>query len=80
MHVVENSDSNEYVACVDVKEQVCTVTNPNHKNKLLPVMLFYGHRVYFQLDTGATVTILPEKNFLRSVMVKTVYAYWKILR
>ena len=51
------------VACVDVKEQVCAVEKPDHKGKLLAVMLLNGHRVPFQLDTGATVSILPEESF-----------------
>ena len=38
--------------------------NPDHKNKLLAVMLLNGQRVQFQLDTGATVNILPEVTFL----------------
>ena len=36
---------------------------PDHKGKLLAVMLLNGHRVPFQLDTGATVNILPEESF-----------------
>ena len=60
VHAVEDPDFDEYVACVDVKEHVCAVENPNRKDKLLAVMLLNGHRVPFQLDTGATVNILPE--------------------
>ena len=63
VHAVEDSDFDEYVACVDVKEHVCAVENPNRKDKLLAVMLLNGHRVPFQLDTGATVNILPEASF-----------------
>ena len=63
VHTVEDSDFDEYVACVDVKEQVCAVEKPDHKEKLLAVMLLNGHRVPFQLDTGATVNILPEESF-----------------
>ena len=63
VHAVEDSDFDEYVACVDVKEQVCAVENPNRKDKLLAVMLLNGHRIPFQLDTGATVNILPEESF-----------------
>ena len=39
VHAVEDSDFDEYVACVDVKEQVCAVEKPDHKGKLLAVML-----------------------------------------
>ena len=39
-------------ACVDVKEQVSAVENPDRKDKLLVVMLLNGPRVPFQLDTG----------------------------
>ena len=60
---MEDSDFDQYVACVDVKEQVCAVEKPDHKDKLLAAMLFNGHRVPFQLDTGATVNILPEESF-----------------
>lgn len=60
---MEDSDFDEYVACVDVKEQVCAVENPSPKDKLLAVMLLNGHRVPFQLDTGATVNIVPEESF-----------------
>ena len=37
--------------------------NPDRKDKLLAVMLLNCHRVPFQLDTGATVNILPEESF-----------------
>ncbi|KAK2549422.1 LINE-1 retrotransposable element ORF2 protein [Acropora cervicornis] len=63
VHAVEDSDFDEYVACVDVKEHVCAVENPNRKDTLLAVMLLNGYRVPFQLDTGATVNILPEVSF-----------------
>ena len=63
VHAVEDSDFDEYVACVDVKEQVCTVENPDRKDKLFAVMLLNGHQGPFQLDTGATVNILPEECF-----------------
>ena len=63
VHAVEDSDFDEYVACVDVKEQVCAVENPDRKDKLPAVMLLNGHRVPFQLDTGAMVNILPEESF-----------------
>ena len=36
---------------------------PDHKGKLLAVILLNGHRVQYQLDTGATVNILPEESF-----------------
>ena len=62
VHAVEDSDFDEYVACVDIKEQVCAVENPDRKDKLLVVMLLNGHRVPFQLDTGAAVNILPEES------------------
>ncbi|CAH3013853.1 unnamed protein product [Porites evermanni] len=35
VHAVEDSDFDEYVACVDIKEQVCAVENPDRKDKLL---------------------------------------------
>ena len=54
--------TDEYVAFVDVKEQVCAVEKPDHKDKLLAVMLLNGHWVPFQLDTGATVSLLPEES------------------
>ena len=57
MHAVEDCDFDEYVACVDVKEQVCAVEKPDQKGKLLAVMLLNGHRVPFQLDTGAVSDI-----------------------
>ena len=60
---MEDSKFDEYVACVDFKVQVCAVENPDHKDKLLAVMALNGHRVLFQLDTGATVNILPAESF-----------------
>ena len=63
VHAVEDSYFDEYVACVDVKEQVCAVENPDRKDKLLAVMLLNRHRVPLQLDTGATVNILPKESF-----------------
>ena len=39
VHAVEDSGFDEYVACVDVKEQVCAMEKPDHKDKLLAVML-----------------------------------------
>ena len=59
---MEDSDFDEYVACVGVQEQVCALENPDHKDKLFAVMLLNGDRVPFQLDTGATVNILPEES------------------
>jgi len=77
VHVVEDSDFDESVACVDVKGQVCAVENPDRKNKLLAVMLLNGHLVPFQLDTGATVNILPQESFKDlKYMVKAVYPCW----
>ena len=63
VHAVADSDFDEYVACVDVKEEVCVVEKPDHKDKLLAVMLLNGHRVQFQLDTGTTVNNVPEEFF-----------------
>ena len=42
VHAVEDSDFDEYVACVDVKEQVCALENPDRKEKMLAVMLLNG--------------------------------------
>jgi len=42
---VEVSHFDKYVACVDVKEQVCSVENPNRKDKLLAVMLLKGYSI-----------------------------------
>ena len=63
LHAVKDSDFDEHVACVDVKEQVCAVEKADHKGKLLAVILLNGHRVKFQLDTVATMNILPEESF-----------------
>ena len=63
MHAGEDSDFDEYVAFVDVREQFCAVEKPDHKDKLLAVMLLNGHWVPFQLDHGATVSLLPEESF-----------------
>ena len=63
VHAVEDSDFDEYVARADVKEQLCAVEKPDHKSKLLAVILLNGHWVPFQLDTGATANILPEESF-----------------
>ena len=54
VHAVEDSRFDEYVACVDVKEQICAVKNPDRKEKLLVVMLLNGH---------FTVNILAEESF-----------------
>ena len=59
----KSSDFDEYVDCVDVKEQVCAVEKPELKEKLLAVILLNSHRVPFQLDTGATVNIVPKVSF-----------------
>ena len=37
--------------------------NPDRKEKLLAAMLLNGHRVPFQMDTGAAMNILPEESF-----------------
>lgn len=69
VYVVQDSDS-------DVKKQVCAMQNPNHENKLLALMLLNSHRGQFQLDTGVTLTMLPEKKKLsKKPLVKTFYAY-----
>jgi len=61
---VEDSNlDDEYVACVDVKGHVCAVEDPDCQDKLLVLMLLNDHQVPFQLDTGATVNILPEVPF-----------------
>jgi len=63
VYAVEDSDSDEYVASVDVKERVCAVDGQYRKNKLFATMVLNGQQVQFQLDSGATVNILPEETF-----------------
>ena len=63
VHVVENSDSDEYVASIDVKERVCAVEDQQQRDKLFATMLLNDHKVQFQLDSGATVNILPEETY-----------------
>ena len=63
VNTVEDSDSDEYVASVDVKERVCAVEGQLRKDKLFATMLLNGQQVQFQLDSGTTVNILPEETF-----------------
>ena len=61
--MVENSDSDEYVASIDIKERMCVVEDQQQRNKLCATMLLNGHKVLFQLDDGATVNNLPEETY-----------------
>ena len=63
VHTVEDSDSDEYVASVDVKERVCAVEDRYRKDKLFATMELNDQQVQFQLDSGATVNILPVETF-----------------
>ena len=63
VHAVGDSDSDEYVASVDVKERVCSVEDRYRKDKLFATMELNDQQVQFQLDSGATVNILPEETF-----------------
>ena len=48
---------------VSMSRNKSAVEKPDHKEKMLAVMLLNGHRVPLRLDTGATVNIVPEKSF-----------------
>lgn len=63
VYAVEDSDSDEYVASVDVKERVCAVDGQYRKDKLFATMVLNDQEVQFQLDSGATVNIIPEETF-----------------
>ena len=58
----EDTESDEYVACMNVKEDICA-TDDERKGagKLFATMVLNDHEVCFQLDSGATVNILPEE-------------------
>ncbi|KAL9972700.1 hypothetical protein ACROYT_G019060 [Oculina patagonica] len=50
-------------ASVDVKKPVCAVENQYQKDKLFATMVLNDQQAQFQLDSGATVNILPEETF-----------------
>ena len=66
VHTLEaDSDSDEYVAYVEVQETVSAVDDGKHSNKLLATMILNGVEVKFQLDSGATVNLMPEEIYKR---------------
>jgi len=79
--VVEDSDSDEYVACVDIKEQVCAVENPDHKDRLLVFMLLMLVTECHsgQLDTGDTVNTLHEESF-KEICSEDSLPCWAMLK
>lgn len=62
-NTTEDSNSDEYVASVYVKERVWAVENQRQKDRLFATMLLNGQQVQFELGSGATVNILPEETF-----------------
>ena len=46
-----------------MKERVCAVEHRYQKDKLFATMELNDQEVQFQLDSGATVNILPEETF-----------------
>lgn len=57
---VEETDSDEYIPCVEVKEGICAVSVNGNKDKVFAAMLLNGRDIRFQLDSGATVNIISE--------------------
>ena len=50
----------EYVAEIEVKEQVNAFVSSPHPNKVFATLLVNGNKEKFQLDSGSTVNIMAD--------------------
>lgn len=60
-----DSDDDEYVAEIDVKEQVNALAPRNHASKIFATLLVNGGEEKFQLDSGSTVNLMSDKTVER---------------
>ena len=58
-------DDDEYVAEIDVKEQVNALASSNHASKIFATLLVNGGEEKFQLDSGSTVNLMSDKTVER---------------
>jgi len=55
----------EYVAEIEVKEQVNALASSRHPNKVFATLLVNGNQEKFQLDSGSTVNIMTDETVLK---------------
>lgn len=60
---VQDVDSDEYIACVELKESVYAVEVSQNKDKVFATMLLNDRHIRFQLDTGATVNVISQNDY-----------------
>ena len=60
---VEESDS-EYIACLEVKGDVCAVGVAASRDKICATMHLNNHPLCFQLDSRTSVNVLSERDFV----------------
>ena len=55
----------EYVAEIEVKEQVNALASSRHPNKVFATLLVNGNQEKFQLDSGSTVNLMSDETVLK---------------
>ena len=55
----------EYVAEIEVKEQVHGLASSCHPKKVFATLLVNGNQEKFQLDSGSTVNIMTDETVLK---------------
>ena len=55
----------EYMAEIEVKEQVNALASSPHPNKVFATLLVNGNQEKFQLDSGSTVNIMTDETVLK---------------
>ena len=60
---VEDVDSDEYIACVELRKSVCAVEVNQNKDKVFATMLLNDRHIRFQLDSGATVNVISQNDY-----------------
>ena len=65
MDYTSKDEEYEYVAEIEVKEQVNALASSRHPNKVFATLLVNGNQEKFQLDTGSTVNIMTDETVLK---------------
>ena len=55
------SDDEEYVAVIEVEEQLNAVASTSSRNQVFATLLVNRQEEKFQLDSGSTVNIMADK-------------------
>ena len=62
---VEESDFEEYIACLDIFEDVYAVGVAASKNKIFATMSLIDYPLCFQLDSGTSVNVLSQWYYVK---------------